>query len=54
MSDGTKGAPLPMLALFQAYDRAVQWRDDNDLVEEAQQARAELDAQIERARAPYR
>lgn len=37
--DGTSGAALSLLELFQAYDRAVSWREDADLVTDAADAR---------------
>jgi hypothetical protein len=36
--DGTSGAALSLLELFQAYDRAVSWREEADLVTDAADA----------------
>jgi hypothetical protein len=50
MGDGSSGAALNLLELFQSYDRAVSQIEDHDLVEAAHQARVENERQIEASR----
>jgi hypothetical protein len=45
--DGSTGAPLNLLPLFQSYDQAVSQIEDHDLVEAAHEARVENERQIE-------
>jgi hypothetical protein len=49
-ANGDTGPPINLLSLFQSYDMAVDQRDDNDLVEEALQARARAEREAEQAR----
>jgi hypothetical protein len=48
--DGSTGAPLNLLPLFQSYDQAVSQIEDHDLVEAAHEARVENERQIEASR----
>jgi hypothetical protein len=48
--DGSSGAALNLLELFQSYDRAVSEIEDHDLVEAARQAPAESGRQAEASR----
>ena len=53
-SDGTRGVPLNLLGLFQAYNAATEWDDDRDIVEAARASREANEAETERARAHLR
>jgi hypothetical protein len=50
MSDGSQGPTLSLLGLFSAYDRAVSWREDADLVSDAADARQAAEAEVEGSR----
>ena len=49
-SNGEKGPPIALLALFQAYDGAVSEIEDADLVEAARASRAATEAETEASR----
>jgi hypothetical protein len=48
-SDSTRGVPLNLLGLFQAYDNAVSELEDRDLVDAAQASRDALEAEVKRS-----
>jgi hypothetical protein len=48
--DGSSGAALNLLELFQSYDRAVSEIEDHDLVEAARASRAVTEAETEASR----
>ena len=50
LGDGSSGASLSLLGLFESYDRAVSQIDDHDLVHAAQEARLAAKAETEHAR----
>jgi hypothetical protein len=48
--DGSSGAPLNLLGLFESYDRATSGRDDADLVSDAADAREAAKREAEASR----
>jgi hypothetical protein len=49
-SDGERGPPINLLALFQAYHSATEWLEDADLEQAAAASRAEAERQAEASR----